>query len=273
FPASSSTSRRWRRARAAPMNTFITRPARPPSKPSRWVWHAKWPPTAYGCVPWRPAPHLPTSTPPQANPTARSAWRHAFPWGASRSPKKSPKPLPGCCLRRPRTSPARSCTAQAGCNPRPATDRAPRSAAATPPHRAGQRKTRPRRHGLYVALRARYVQRRWRSGHFAVGRLATGDTRRATQLRKVAYGATVGRSGQGGISSQRLRHHALAVLGLPRLVAARLHFLAAGGQFFIAHGQVNATVRDIDFDGVAVAHQTDGAAFGRLGRRMADDQP
>src|SRR5690606_7352401 len=249
-------SRRWPHARAAPTNTFITLPARPRSKPSPWGWHAKWLPMASVSAPLHPVQPSPTSTPRRANPTGRCGWPRAFPWAGWLSPRKSPKPLPGCS-RRPRlTSPAPSCTARAACK-----------------HSAQARPQKIETRGTPGGCAARFIQCRplWGSG-LHVGRLFLGTAATGTQLRDVAHCAAVGRCCHGRIGQQRLRYDTLTVLGLPGLVAARFHLLAPLGQLFVADGQMNAAIRDIDFDRVAILHQRDVAALGRFGRGVADDQ-
>lgn len=45
---------------------------------------------------------------------------------------------------------------------------------------------------------------------------------------------------------------------------------AAGGEFFIAQGNFEEVVGDVDVDGVAVLHEADDAAFGCFGGDVAD---
>ena len=47
---------------------------------------------------------------------------------------------------------------------------------------------------------------------------------------------------------------------------------AAAGEFFVGHGKVDAAVGDVDFNGVALVHQADGAAFCGFGRGVPDAQ-
>src|SRR5690606_37552587 len=93
------------------------------------------------------------------------------------------------------------------------------------------------------------------------------------QLADVANGAAICRSGQRGVGLQSLRHVAFAVYGLPGLVATCFHGGAAVGEFLLTDGKMNAPIRNIDFNCVAVFHQTNVSAFGSFGRSMTDYEP
>ena len=56
----------------------------------------------------------------------------------------------------------------------------------------------------------------------------------------------------------------------PTLFAVGIHRDAPCLEFEVGDGQVNATIRNVDFDGVTVLNQADSAAFGGFRRRVAD---
>src|SRR5690554_6528418 len=92
----------------------------------------------------------------------------------------------------------------------------------------------------------------------------------ALQKSLVAYRALVGTGGQQGVGLERGGDLAGARLGgFPALGVLPG---AALSQLLVGHQQVDAALRDVDEDPVAVADQADGAGGRRLRRDVADRQ-
>src|SRR5690606_13014012 len=86
----------------------------------------------------------------------------------------------------------------------------------------------------------------------------------------VAYRALVGTGGQQGVGLERSGDLAGARLGGFPTLGVLLG--AALGQLLVGNQQVDAALRDVDEDPVAVADQADGAAGRRFRRGVADGQ-
>src|SRR5262245_42062964 len=86
-----------------------------------------------------------------------------------------------------------------------------------------------------------------------------GEAARLLLPRQFPHRTPCGAGGEGSIGLQRLGNVALSCLD--RLPAGLVLGGAAGGQFGVADGEADGAVRDVDLDRVAVAHQTDRAAF------------
>ena len=68
-------------------------------------------------------------------------------------------------------------------------------------------------------------------------------------------------------------NNTLAAYRLPGSFTLGLHGDATRSQCFVGDGQMDAAIRDVDFNGVAFFDQTDGAAVSRFRRGMTDGKP
>src|SRR5690606_13819265 len=91
-------------------------------------------------------------------------------------------------------------------------------------------------------------------------------------LAHVAHGAPSGARGHRRVSAEGLSPDPLASR-LPGVLALRFHGRAPRRQRRVVHGEVDATLGDVDLDRVAFLDQADGSSFGRLGGGMTDAEP
>src|SRR5690606_34659826 len=218
-----------------------------PSPPARMPWAKRW----------RASRPTAGTDPPRAPGT----WS-AGAWTATSSRRR----------RWPLSMPSTSCSRRAGSTWPRRRRRLKRQAAGCERAAAPEREP-SRRHRRKKALgRGMPPEGFVRLGPFTSPRLRRAASRHViVSIEDNAHRAFGGAGGHGGVGLERVAH--LARPGLGRLPAFLVLLLAAAGQLFVAHVQVDPAVGDVDLDEVAVPHQADGAAFGRFRGDVADGKP
>src|SRR5574343_732480 len=98
----------------------------------------------------------------------------------------------------------------------------------------------------------------------------TSSVLAALYLRDIAYRSLVGRGCHQGVGLQRSRDDTLAINRLPCGISLGAHRNTTLGEFFVGNRQMDATIRDIDLDGIAFFDEANGTAVGSLGRGVTN---